>query len=129
MWIQLHQKLCMCGLFALPLHAVLLILDARHDWAFRHLWAAYGYFLSVATVAVCVIALRKALTAGYLGKRLFGYAFCLWVIYVSSAAALYIKAPAVTIPLPLIALGVSALLVPLASTAIAPLALASFRHA
>ncbi len=129
MWSQLHPKLCMCGVFMLLLHAVLMILDARHEWAFRHLWAAYGYFLSVAIVAVCVLAMRKALAAGYLGKRLFGYVFCLWVIYVSSAVALYIKAPAVTISLPLIALGVSTLLVPLASTAIAPLALASFRHA
>jgi cell division protein FtsW (lipid II flippase) len=103
--------------------------DAKHDWAYRHLWAAYGYFLSVVIVVVCILAMRKALTAGYLGKRLFGYAFCLWVVYVSSVVALYMKAPAVTIPLPFIALGVSSLLVPLASTAAAPLALASFRHA
>ena len=129
MWMQLYKKLFAFGFFLLLLHVGALFWDAKHDWAYRHLWAAYGYFLSVVIVVVCILAMRKALTAGYLGKRLFGYAFCLWVVYVSSVVALYMKSPAVTIPLPFIALGVSILLVPLASTAAAPLALASFRHA
>jgi cell division protein FtsW (lipid II flippase) len=91
-----------------------------------------GVWLPVvrAIIAGCVFALRKALRAGFLGQRLFGGVCFLWLVYVSSTVALYLKAsPAIAIPLPAVALGISLLLVPLVTTAIAPLALASHRHA
>ena len=54
----------------------------------------------------------------------------LWTIYVSSTLALYSRAePAAPVPAVLIALAGALLLVPLATTAFAPLALAAHRHA
>jgi hypothetical protein len=86
--------------------------------------------LPVAIVAGCVFALWKAHRAGFLGKRLMGASFCLWAVFATSTIALYLKvSPMIQLPKPALALGVSMLLVPLATTATAPLALASHRHA
>ena len=75
------------------------------------------------------LALRKALVSRSLGKQLFVGMFCLWAIYVSTAIAMFFRAPSgASIPPVVIAIGAAGLLVPLASAAFAPLALASHRH-
>ncbi|MBI2477359.1 MAG: hypothetical protein HYV60_01515 [Planctomycetia bacterium] len=108
---------------------MLAIWDAKHDWALRYFWIADGWLVTVVMVIGSGLALQRALTSGYLGKQLFACMFCLWAIYVSTAIAMFLKAPSgVSIPPVVIALGAASLLVPLASAAIAPLALASHRH-
>ncbi|MDA1053073.1 MAG: hypothetical protein O3C40_21685 [Planctomycetota bacterium] len=127
MWVPLHPRLFACVFFAVVAHIALAIGDFEHDWTVRYLWLAEGWVLTIAIVVGSYLAVRKALSSGFLGKRLFVCMFCLWVIYVSTTIAMFLKtAPA--LPLTVAALGVASLLVPLASTAIAPLALASHRH-
>jgi hypothetical protein len=130
LWLPLYRNRFAFTVALLYIHLLLASWDAANGWPLRYYWLGCGYLVSVAIIGGCVFALRKALSAGYLGKRLFGCAFCLWVIYVSSTVALYLKlAPDIPIPLVVTVLGFSMLPVPLASTAIAPLALASHRHA
>ena len=130
LWLPLYRNRFAFTVGAMYVHLLLAGWDAANGWPLRNYWMACGYLVAAAIFFGCVFALRKALGAGYLGKRLFGCAFCLWVFYVSSTVALYLKlAPGVPIPLVTSVLGVSMLAVPLASTAIAPLALASHRHA
>ena len=129
LWLPRHRVIFTCGAATLYGHMLLAALDVATDWDFRYLWTAYGYLIPIAIVCGCVVALRKALSAGLLGKRFFAGAFCLWVIYVASTIAVYIKlAPATSLPPVAILLVGSGLLVPLAATAFAPLALASHRH-
>jgi hypothetical protein len=111
-------------------HLMLALWDHRHGWSFSPLWIAYGYLLPPVIVAACVRALQKALSAGFLSSRLFGYSFCLWLVYVVSTVVLYINAaPPTPLPFGAVLVGGSLLLVPLAAIAIAPLALAAHRHA
>lgn len=129
LWLPLHPKVLVSGFLVIFLHLILAGWDEHHGWRLQLLWVTYAYLLAVAIVAVSFFALWKALAAGYLTKRFFGFAFGLWVIYILSSVALYTKTTsALSIPLPLLALGGAMLLVPLATTAAAPLALAAHRH-
>lgn len=129
-WLPKHPKLFAFLSMTFYGSGILGFLTVKEDWPLRSFWMATGYLASLAIVVACVLALRKALLAGYLGKRLFAIAFCLWGVYVTSAVTLYINAnTAWSIPLPALAVAVSLLVVPLAATAAAPLALASHRHA
>jgi hypothetical protein len=129
MWIPLRPGVFMFSLVAGITHMVLAIWDAKHGWSLRNIWTAEGWLVAAAIVIGSGLALRKALTSGYLGKQLLVWTLCLWAIYVSTAIAMFLKAPSgVTLPPVLIAIGAAGLLVPLASAAIAPLALASHRH-
>ena len=130
LWLPLHRRLFAWGIAAVYIHIFLLGWDAAHQWRLRLLWTAWGYAIAVAVVAACFAALHKAVSAGFLGRRLLGAALILWMIYVSSAVTLFREAqPAASIPLVAIVLGGALLLVPLATTAVAPLALAAHRHA
>lgn len=129
MWFPLHPGFFMFSLIAGISHTVLAIWDAEHGWTLRYFWVADGWLVAAAMVIGSGLALRKALTSGYLGKQLFAWILCLWAIYVSTAIAMFLEAPSgVSIPPVLLAVGGASLLVPLASAAIGPLALASHRH-
>lgn len=130
LWVPLHRKLFAWGIAAVYLHLLLLGWDAAHEWSLRPVWTVWGCLIAVAIVAVCLLALCKAVTAGFLGRRFLSAALALWVMYVSSAVTLFVKAqPATPIPVVAILLGGALLLVPLATTAASPLALAAHRHA
>jgi hypothetical protein len=130
LWMPLHGRLffglCQIG-YA---HLILAIWDsAEADWSLRPLWIAYGWVLSVLIGLGCIFVLRKAITSGFLGRWVFGSTCVLWAIYVASNVTLYSKfTEQFPIPAAGVAFGASMLLVPLATTAIAPLALASHRH-
>lgn len=129
LWLPLYPTRYFAGVVVAFFHIVLAVWDAKNGWALQPLWIAYGYLFSVVIFIGCIFALRKALITRAIGKRLFGCAFCLWLIYIGSSLAIYVKAsPSFAIPTPVLALSISLLLVPLAATAIAPLALASHRH-
>jgi hypothetical protein len=130
LWLPLHAKLFAWGIAVLYLHMFVGAWDAAHQWMLRPVWTAYGYAIAAAIVAGCLIALYKALRAGFLGKRFFAGALCLWIIYVSSTIALFSNArPPVPVPAVVTVLGAALLLVPLATAAFAPLTLAAHRHA
>lgn len=121
LWLPLHPKTLVSAFFIVFLHLVLAAWDENHGWRLQLLWGSYGYILAIAIVSGSGYILWKALTAGYLVKPLFGFAFSAWVIYVLSSVAAYNKtASAVSIPLPVLFLGISLLFVPLATTALAP---------
>jgi hypothetical protein len=129
LWLPLHGRLFISLAVVGYLHVMLAIWDAEHGWTLWYLWTAYGYLAAVAIVAGCIFALWRAFVAGSLGGRLFAGAFCLWGIYVVSAISLYLRlAVDQAIPLAALVLGAALLLLPLATTALAPLALASHRH-
>ncbi len=130
LWLPSHPRLFQVVSLALYLQIALMIWDARHDWSLRPLWVVYGYTIALTIVVGCVVALKKAILSGFLGKRLFGCVFCLWGIYAISIITLYLSAaPATPIPTVVVVLAGSSLLIPLAAVAFAPLALASYRHA
>ncbi len=130
LWMPLHARmffgLCLFGY----VHVILAVVDAAKDnWSLYPLWIAYGWVFSVAIAFGCIFVLRKSLASGYLGRRVFGSACLLWAIYVASIVTLYAKIDELfPIPAAALAFGAAMLLVPLATTAIAPLALASHRH-
>ena len=116
-------------MFLVILHLVLAVLEVKSDWSLRYLWISYGWGLTIAIIVGSAVTIRKALVSGFLGKRLFGWTLCLWAIYVSTTVAVFIKmAPDLSVPFTAIVLGFASLLIPLATTAIAPLALALHRH-
>jgi hypothetical protein len=79
-----------------------------------------------------LVVLRIALKAGYLSKHYLAGITGLWGIYVATVIMLAVKALALAPPIPVQPIawlfGLAFLLIPLASAAAAPLALASFRH-
>ena len=128
--IMAHRRWLVPIFMALAVgNAMLAQWDARHDWSLWFLWTAYGYGIPIAIFVGCVVTLKKAFSAGFLTGRLFGSAFCLWMIYASSTVFILLDAELATpIPTAIVLLGSSLLLVPLAATAIAPLALDTHRH-
>ncbi len=134
LWMPRHPLAFATCVLALFSAAMLAVWDAQQDWRFLSLWTTAGYAAAGAVVIACGFALRRAFAAGYLGQPFFILTAGLWAVYVASAIAIYAR----TAPIlagyfhmapPLLALGASLLLVPLAATAAAPLALASHRHA
>jgi hypothetical protein len=129
-WLPLHGRIFI-GLAAFGyFHLILAICDqAATRWSLRPLWIVYGWTFALAIVTGCAFMLRKALVSGYLSGRVLGSASVLWIVYVVSIVTLYGKfAEHFPVPAAGLAFGAAMLLVPLATTAIAPLALASHRH-
>lgn len=130
LWVPLHRKLFAWGIAAVYLHLLLLGWDAAHQWSLRPFWTVWGCLIALAIVAACLVALYRAVTAGFLGGGFLSASLALWITYVTSTITLLAKVqPATPIPFVAILLGGALLLVPLATTAAAPLALAAHRHA
>lgn len=89
----------------------------------------YGYLLAAVILAVSLYAIFKAVTSGCFSTRLFRGILIGWCIYVAVVVFAWSQTnPTVDIPSVVVVLGAVMLLVPLASAAMAPLALASHRH-
>lgn len=103
--------------------------DAHNDWRWKAFWPVYGYLMTSVLVALCLYAIFRALRDRAIGLRAFSCIGLFWMTYVGLTVTLALEAPQLAdISMPLgIVLG-SLLLVPLAATACAPLALASQRH-
>lgn len=129
LWVAIYPGRYLAAIIIGILHIALAVWDAENGWVLQRLWTAEGYIVAVAIFFGCILALRKALISGYLGRHLFAGALCLWLVYISSSIGLYFRfVPGGAIHPAVLALGVSMLFVPLAATAAAPLALASHRH-
>jgi hypothetical protein len=130
LWLPRYPYVFVGAAVVVFAHILLAVWDSQHAYVFSPLWTAYGWFMSTALVTVCFVTLRTSLKWGCLGKRFLVAALCLWVPFVFVTIALYLKVVPNTVPVPLsaVALGLGIMTVPLASAAIAPLALASHRH-
>lgn len=133
-WIPKYQIRFFVGVVAVLFHAALAVWDSSRGWQLSLLWMAYGYMLALTIITLCFFILRRAFVSGYLGTPLFIVASFLWGICTILTVAFCLKAaPAmvnrIDVPLPVLAILISLLLAPLASAAVAPLALASHRHA
>lgn len=129
LWIPQHPRILL-GLAAFfYLHFGIAVWDMRHNWRLQPMWSAYGYLLAAVIIAGCLVAIKRAVSARNVGKGLLLGALALWCVYAGSTIALYAKMSLpVQIPNAVLVLGVALLIVPLATTAFAPLAYASHRH-
>lgn len=129
--LPLHRRWFAGGLIVAAVHVWLFVLDAKTEWAYRAAWEMYAGFLGLAIACLSVVAIQRAIRAGAVTLSLFAPISCLWLVYVGSVVALYRESkPNIQFELPwtVLVLAFALLLVPLASFAIAPLALASHRH-
>ncbi len=113
-------------------HILMIAVDIMGVWSFRYLWIAYSYLLPVVIVGLCLFALKKSLCSGFVGKPYFVIALSMWAVFLCTTVPLaIILLPAIPswIPLSAYLICSAMLLVPLAATAVAPMALASHRHA
>ena len=108
---------------------VLALWDAKNGWRLQPFWVALGWLTAAVIVAGSMYLIARAVSSNALGKRYLGVAAGLWGGYVVSVALMYRQvANYVDVPTVLLVLGAAALLIPLATTAAAPLALSSNRH-
>lgn len=130
-WISLYRRMPVAVFTVVFAHILLAIWDLQHGWSLSLLWSAYGWMLATAIVFVGVVALRKSLRWGYLGRRAFVGALCAWAVFVLATVAAsweFVSPVAATVPAAALALGLAMMTVPLAAAGIAPLALAAQRH-
>jgi hypothetical protein len=106
----------------------------ERGWNLTSFWHAHAWLLAVALPLLTVWALHRAASRRHITKQSVIVAFLLWLAFLASAAVLYLKiAPALipddfSIAVSAQALSVASLVIPLASVALAPLALACHRH-
>ncbi len=129
LWMSRYPRVVLAGSLAIIAHVSIFAWDATHDWPWVLLWTCYGYMLPVAVIAASLAALVVAIRSGYLSKSYFDIVLGVWLIYVASTVWLLANStPPLPIPFVAYFIGVASLVVPLASAAFAPLALAAHRH-
>lgn len=129
LWMPMFPRVFAVCATVVFLHIMAAIIDASRGWQFREFWMAEAYLLSAAIVLGSIWCVWKAIHRGTLTATYFLPAAALWCIYVTSMVIIFQKVTTTTVfTSELIALGLASLLIPLASIAIAPLALASHRH-
>lgn len=130
LFLTRYPKSCAAAALIFTLHFGIFAWDASHDWPLLLLWKTYGFVVPLALISVSLLAIGVTIRAGYLSWWYFTTVLFFWLIYAISAVWLVSTAtPPVPIPLWGYLFGVAFLLVPLASAAFAPLALATHRHA
>jgi hypothetical protein len=128
--LPLRPKLFIAALNVVAVYFLLALWDGKQGWLLWRFWEAHAWLLAMALVAATFLALKKALGAGHLARRHFIPVLCLWIAHVGAVFALSFQAVLgnVSVPLPVLALGLGILTLPLGSIAFSPLALAAFRH-
>lgn len=129
LWIPLHPKLFIALMLTIYGHGVLAVWDGHNGWQYQTMWLAYGYVVAIGVTTLCLAALFKAFRSCFLSLQLFSAVFALWLVYVGSVVYAYFKLAPDSTPLALVCLGAASLLIPLATTAFAPIAYAAHRHA
>ena len=108
---------------------VFMMRDQHFGWAWAPLWAAWAWAFSVGIVVATFFLWYKALRADFISVKLLVASACVWILFVAVMTTADLPMPfPFTPPTPLIALGVASLCIPLASAALAPLALSAHRH-
>ncbi len=106
-WLCLYRRAPVAVFTVVFAHILLAMWDLQHGWSLSLLWSAYGWLLATAIVSVGVVALRKSLKWGFLGRRAFVGALCAWTVFVLAtvAASWELVSPvAATIPAAAVAL-------------------------
>ncbi len=131
-WMAKYHKLSVGCAILLLVHLGVWAWDVSHGRPLRALWLAYGYLIPISLTLASLVAIRIAISSGVLSKQYFAGALCLWSVYLVSSLLTTIKIMAtmsVNSVHPMAWLcGIAILLLPLAITATAPLALAAYRH-
>jgi len=129
-WCQLYPKISVTVIFVTYSYGALAVADAKHGWFPKTFWDVHAWVLAIAFVIGTTLALRAALRWGFLPKGYFVVALCSWAAYVCVVLTVYLTVATeiVQLPLSVMALGLGSLTLPLASVALAPLALAAHRH-
>ena len=133
LWVARHEVQLFAIVTVGMCEGALALASHFFKWDLTAYWQVSGYAVAVGIGLVSGLVLRRAYAAGYFSKPLLQLTQGLWAIYVVSAIAFYVHAaPGIIsrfeIPLPVLAIAASTLIVPLAATAAAPVALDSNRH-
>lgn len=130
LWLPLHRRRFLCAGAVLAGHVFLAIWDGSRGGELEPLWTLYGCMVPVVMGVVTVVALRRALRWGFLGRRSFIAVLGIWAIFACAAVGVYLRFGSAHGPNPLLSLplGAGVLMLPLAAAAFAPLAMASHRH-
>ncbi len=130
LWSHTHPWISVVAISVTYCYFALAALDAKLGWLPRAFWDVHAWALAIAFMIGTTLALRAALRWGFLPKGYFVVALCSWAAYVCVVLTVYLTVATeiVQLPLSVTALGLASLTLPLASVALAPLALASCRH-
>ncbi|MEQ1829186.1 MAG: hypothetical protein ABL921_24700 [Pirellula sp.] len=131
LWLPVYRWRIVLAGAILVLHASILVFALKYGWRFPFALTAYGYLLAGLTIFVCVASIWESLKLGAMRRSYFIAFGSLWAIYVISAVVLFSKVAAhipIAIPTVAIVLLAALLMVPLAATAVAPLAYATHRN-
>ncbi|MEO8268896.1 MAG: hypothetical protein ABI557_04190 [Aureliella sp.] len=127
--VSRYPQVLVAGSLVFLAHVGIFAWDATNGWQWALLWKCYSYLLPMAVMVASMIALIVAIRAGYLGKLYFGIVLGVWLIYAASSVWLLANSPpSQSIPFVAYFIGLASLVLPLASAALAPLALAAHRH-
>jgi len=130
LWSHAHPRISVSVFFVTYCYLALAAFDANYGWLPAWFWDTHAWALAIAFVIGTTLALRAALRWGFLPKRHFVVALCSWAAYVCVVLTVYLTVAAELeqLPLSVTVLGLGSLTLPLASVALAPLALAAHRH-
>lgn len=129
LWMPLYPRVFVgVSVFAYA-HIGVAMYDKEHGWRGAGWWTAYAYLLAAGVTLACLFAMWKALRDRAISVQTMGWLIVLWSVYATATIALASKSPASdSLPAAATAIALATLLVPLAATACAPLALGAQRH-
>ena len=131
LWLPVYRVRIVLLAVIIALHATVLAFALKYAWQIQFVLTAYGYLLAGIVLFICVASIRRSLKLGAMGRSYLIAFGVLWVVYALSAILLVGKVAdqiPMAIPNAAIVLGASLLIVPLAATAVAPLAYATHRN-
>jgi hypothetical protein len=131
LWVSVYRVRMVLLVVITALHATALVFAFKYGWQIQFVLTAYGYLLAGLVLFVCVASIRRSLKLGAMRQSYFIAFGVLWAVYVLSVMVLFGKVTdhiPIAIPNAAIVLGASLLIVPLAATAVAPLAYATHRN-
>ncbi len=131
LWLPVYRVRIALLAVIIALHTTALVFAFKYGWQIQFVLTAYGYLLAGLVLFICVASIRGSLKLGAMRRSYFIALGVLWAVYVLSAIVLFGKVAVhvpIAIPNAAIVLGASLLIVPLAATAVAPLAYATHRN-
>jgi hypothetical protein len=131
LWMPIYPKRFTAIALVGALHLLVAVLAVVKKWPIEFAGTCYGYALAGLITSLCLISVQRSIKFGAIRKIYFMAIGSLWVIATVPSVYFYYKISAqlpFTIPPAGIVFGAALLLVPLASTTVAPLAYATHRN-
>lgn len=132
MWLSFYRKTFMVVNTVILSQFVVVAILAANGWSLKPLWLAYGYVIPGLIIAGAITMFIRAVSSRLLTGRYLAGVLAVWLITVTTWAALIVEFQGLfsSVPLSLLAIlaALAAALGALASAASAPLAYAAFRH-